>query len=409
MAKQFQKDLTSSELKTAMKEGRRLSSLSPRTKAWIQGRLLEDTSIKPKTKVEKAADSMTKTSGGLINWVKKNPVETALLFAGGTGLVRGASKFIIKKFGKKALNKIKEGGFKKDIKDILKKDKVKESVISKKPEKSGVDKLKISKKPERSGVDKLKIAEQKVNNSKLIKNSDLSFDDKQKVIQEMAKGSDKTLAAAFTKVLRGNGKGKSVISKKTKEDKTDKFIKKQREKNNKTKSNNKVKTETKPKGYTVKETMKILEKKKVVKPTTTKITQADKDKQIRQIVKNAINQVGNKTVVERGKAVQFIETTMRKAKASKSDIDKAVKQYRNTLVMSKKGGLIKKNIGGTVLKDIPAGNKGLPNLPTNVRNNMGYKKKGGVIKRNKGGFLGAGKALRGQGAVMRKKGGKIAY
>ena len=34
---------------------------------------------------------------------------------------------------------------------------------------------------------------------------------------------------------------------------------------------------------------------------------------------------------------------------------------------------------------------------------------GGVIKRNKGGFLGVGKALRGQGAVMRKKGGKIAY
>ena len=75
----------------------------------------------------------------------------------------------------------------------------------------------------------------------------------------------------------------------------------------------------------------------------------------------------------------------------------------------KRGGLIKKNIGGTVLKDIPAGNKGLPNLPTNVRNNMGYKKKGGVIKRNKGRFLGVGKALRGQGAVMRKKGGKIAY
>ena len=62
-----------------------------------------------------------------------------------------------------------------------------------------------------------------------------------------------------------------------------------------------------------------------------------------------------------------------------------------------------------MLKDIPAGNKGLPNLPTNVRNNMGYKKKGGVIKRTKGGFLGVGKALRGQGAVMRKKGGKIAY
>ena len=39
---------------------------------------------------------------------------------------------------------------------------------------------------------------------------------------------------------------------------------------------------------------------------------------------------------------------------------------------------------------------------------MGFKKKGGIVRRSKGGFLGAGKALRGQGAVMRKKGGKIA-
>jgi len=79
------------------------------------------------------------------------------------------------------------------------------------------------------------------------------------------------------------------------------------------------------------------------------------------------------------------------------------------LKKAKRGGLIKKNIGGKVLKDIPAGNKGLPNLPTNVRNDMGYKKKGGIVKRNKGGFLGVGKALRGHGAVMRKGGGKIAY
>ena len=86
MAKQFQKDLTSAELKTAMNEGRRLSSLTPKTKAWIQGRLLEDTSIKPKNKIEKAADSMTKTSGGIVNLVKKNPLETALLFTGAAGL-----------------------------------------------------------------------------------------------------------------------------------------------------------------------------------------------------------------------------------------------------------------------------------------------------------------------------------
>ena len=130
MAKQFQKDLTSAELKTAMNEGRRLSSLTPKTKAWIQGRLLEDTSIKPKNKIEKAADSMTKTSGGIVNWVKKNPLETALLFTGAAGLTRGAVKFIGKKYGKKAVKKLQEGGFKEDIKDILKKGKDKESVIS---------------------------------------------------------------------------------------------------------------------------------------------------------------------------------------------------------------------------------------------------------------------------------------
>ena len=48
MTKQFQKDLTASELKTAMNEGRRLSSLTQRTKAWKKGRLIKDYSIKPK-------------------------------------------------------------------------------------------------------------------------------------------------------------------------------------------------------------------------------------------------------------------------------------------------------------------------------------------------------------------------
>ena len=82
-------------------------------------------------------------------------------------------------------------------------------------------------------------------------------------------------------------------------------------------------------------------------------------------------------------------------------------EIRDELKNIKKGGLIKRSVGGG-LRDIPAGNKGLHNLPTAVRNKMGFKKKGGIVRRSKGGFLGAGKALRGQGAVMRKKGGKIA-
>tara|TARA_R110000824_G_scaffold371152_2_gene560821 strand:- start:8 stop:1282 length:1275 start_codon:yes stop_codon:yes gene_type:complete len=46
---------------------------------------------------------------------------------------------------------------------------------------------------------------------------------------------------------------------------------------------------------------------------------------------------------------------------------------------------IKKKMAGGSLKDIPAGNKGLPNLPTATRNKMGYKKAGGIVKRKASG------------------------
>lgn len=59
---------------------------------------------------------------------------------------------------------------------------------------------------------------------------------------------------------------------------------------------------------------------------------------------------------------------------------------------------MKKKRGGP-LQTIPAGNKGLPNLPTPVRNKMGFKKYGGKIKRL---AVGGGVALRGLG-VTRKK------
>ena len=58
---------------------------------------------------------------------------------------------------------------------------------------------------------------------------------------------------------------------------------------------------------------------------------------------------------------------------------------------------MKKKVGGP-LRPIPAGNKGLPNLPTPVRNKMGFKKRGGrIVKR----AVGGGVALRGLGAVRR--------
>ena len=43
----------------------------------------------------------------------------------------------------------------------------------------------------------------------------------------------------------------------------------------------------------------------------------------------------------------------------------------------KSGGRIKK-MGGS-LKSVPAGNKGLKKLPTEVRNKMGFMKKGGKV------------------------------
>ena len=58
---------------------------------------------------------------------------------------------------------------------------------------------------------------------------------------------------------------------------------------------------------------------------------------------------------------------------------------------------MKKQAGGP-LKPIPAGNKGLPNLPKPVRNKMGIMKGGGKIQKRAGG----GVALRGFGATRKK-------
>ena len=57
---------------------------------------------------------------------------------------------------------------------------------------------------------------------------------------------------------------------------------------------------------------------------------------------------------------------------------------------------MEKKVGGP-LRPIPAGNKGLPNLPKPVRNRMGFMKKGGKIQKRAGG----GVALRGFGATRK--------
>ena len=64
--------------------------------------------------------------------------------------------------------------------------------------------------------------------------------------------------------------------------------------------------------------------------------------------------------------------------------DKRVRIFKDPSDKTKKamGGRIKK-MGGGSLKSVPAGNKGLKKLPTQVRNKMGFMKKGGVVSDTK--------------------------
>jgi len=438
MTKQFQKDLPSSDLKSVLAEGKRLKDLTPTTKDWIRGRLLEDTSVKPTTKIEKAADSMTKTGGGLIDWAKKNPVQAALLIVPGAVGFRLASKagtFIAKKYGSKAVNKVKEVVKKKGFNNPevrkryarmfpQKKNKPDESVISKTVKKTDKQTPPIQK----NGVDKLKLAKQKVNNSKQIKNSNLSFDDKRNVINQIAKDDNKTLTTAFTQVLRKKNsklvgkesvkearkQAKSVINKpkvdKVKPVKADKKIVKADKKIVKV-DKKPVKVDKKP----VKVDKKPVKADK--KPIVSKDTQILLTRKLVKDFKNNSNSItkqinsSNMDSLNKKRLINTLQDTVNFLQKNKgSTIGEALKGagIKNPLKILKKGGLIKRNMGGN-LKQPPAGNKGLRKLPTPVRNKMGFAKRGGVVKKNTGGFLGAGKALRGQGAVMRKRGGKIGY
>jgi len=77
---------------------------------------------------------------------------------------------------------------------------------------------------------------------------------------------------------------------------------------------------------------------------------------------------------------------------SQKIMDEAQEELDRQAKKKKKKKVIKK-MGGGSLKNIPAGNKGLPNLPTSARNTMGFKKAGGKIKnRNMGGVIGGGLA-----------------
>lgn len=74
------------------------------------------------------------------------------------------------------------------------------------------------------------------------------------------------------------------------------------------------------------------------------------------------------------------------AAVTASDLSKSGLSLRDYMNM-KLGKTRKMNVGGTALKAVPAGSKGLKKLPTPVRNKMGYMSKGGTPKKANKGML----------------------
>jgi hypothetical protein len=446
--------ISKERLERSLAEGENLSKLTNTTKNWLRQNIVKDNDVKATNKTQEAADKLINTkSKGLINWVKDNPIETALLFTGVGGLTRGAVKYIGKKYGPKAVKKAKTL-----LIEYKKKSSPTGNINKAKPPSTIFQGSNIKKKTATASQKEAQAKiMKKINESKTFKK--LTNDDKKKVVSEFAKvNKGKPITSIISQVIKKNGKKTSVINKPT--GTKPKVVKTDKPKVNKTTT--KTKTD---KTYNVidpktgritgaakkaenKRRMEIIKKQRAEsKKRKEDKEKADKPKVVKTETKPKVNKTPTKTVATTKNTNFIINDTLSKSfkqnptkvrdQIMNSNMGRAEKnsllstlqgvndfQKRNkgasfnyalSKVTGKKqkffkrGGLIKKNIGGTVLKDIPAGNKGLPNLPTNVRNDMGYKKKGGVIKRNKGGFLGVGKALRGQGAVMRKKGGKIAY
>ena len=122
---------------------------------------------------------------------------------------------LLKKYGPKAAKKVK-----KIVKD---KDLLQLEYKKKSPPTGNINKAKTpSVILQGNKANKLKQAKEKVNNSKQVKNLNLSFEDKQKVIRELAKGDNKTLANAFTQVLRKPKVNKTITKTKTDKPKVNK-------------------------------------------------------------------------------------------------------------------------------------------------------------------------------------------
>ena len=400
--------ISKERLERSLAEDENLSKLTNTTKNWLRQNIVKDNDVKATNKTEKAADKLINTkSKGIINWVKDNPIETALLFTGGAGLARGVVKYMGKKYGPKAVKKVKE--IINDKKPLLKLEYKKKSTptgnINKATPPSVIRQGSSTTATASQKEAQAKIMK-KINESKTFKN--LNADDKKKVVNEFAKvGKGKPITSIISQVIKKNGKTKSIISKPVKVDKKPVKV-----------DTKPVKVDTKP----VKADKKIVKAdKKIVKadkkPIVSKDTQILLTRKLVKDFKNNSNSItkqinsSNMDSLNKKRLINTLQDTVNFLQKKKgSTIGEALKGagIKNPLKILKKGGLIKRNMGGN-LKQPPAGNKGLRKLPTPVRNKMGFAKRGGVVKKNTGGFLGAGKALRGQGAVMRKRGGKIGY
>lgn len=415
--------ISKERLERSLAEGENLSKLTNTTKNWLRQNIVKDNDVKATNKTEKAADKLINTkSKGIINWVKDNPIETALLFTGGAGLARGVVKYMGKKYGPKAVKKVKE--IINDKKSLLKLEYKKKSTptgnINKATPPSTIFQ---GNKQKRIGFNKTKenviTKNDKINNSKVNKKTT-----ENKNVKTDKPKADTTNKKAFERMKeiereRATPEYKAKILKIKKEQK-ETFARNQQRRKDKIAAKrrqsiqNKKEAEERRKARTE---SKIVKTETKPKPVKTNKLLLDKDtfnlykKNPSAFAINLNRNPGNMSKEKVRKLQDDLQSMLKLSKKMPKLSFEGVKRNAlgEGLKKAKRGGLIKKNIGGTVLKNIPAGNKGLRKLPTPVRNKMGFAKRGGVVKKNTGGFLGAGKALRGQGAVMRKRGGKIGY
>jgi hypothetical protein len=407
--------ISKERLERSLAEGENLSKLTNTTKNWLRQNIVKDNDVKATNKTQEAADKLINTkSKGLINWVKDNPIETALLFTGVGGLTRGAVKYIGKKYGPKAVKKAKTLLIEYKKKSTPTGNINKATPPSTIFQGSGQKRIGFNK-PDKSVITK----NDKINNSKVNKKTT-----ENKNVKTDKPKADTTNKKAFERMKeiereRATPEYKAKILKIKKEQK-ETFARNQQRRKDKIAAKrrqtiqNKKEAEERKKARTE---SKIVKTETKPKPVKTNKLLLDKDtfnlykKNPSAFAINLNRNPGNMSKEKVRKLQDDLQSMLKLSKKMPKLSFEGVKRNAlgEGLKKAKRGGLIKKNIGGTVLKNIPAGNKGLRKLPTPVRNKMGFAKRGGVVKKNTGGFLGAGKALRGQGAVMRKRGGKIGY